>query len=168
LYWPAKGGSIEMKTHEQWMNEAIRLAVHNVERGGGPFAALVVREDVIVGQGVNAVHLQSDPTAHAELLAIRQACTSLGTTDLSDCIVYASGEPCPMCMGAIYWAKPKAVWYACSKKEAAAAVHFPDPLENYWEEMKQPAEHRSIPLKKLSADNGLAPFQRWSEQSKPN
>jgi guanine deaminase len=154
-----------MKTHEQWMNETIQMAVHNVDRGGGPFAALVVRGDVIVGQGVNTVHLQSDPTAHAELLAIRQACTALGTTDLSDCIVYASGEPCPMCMGAIYWAKPKAVYYACSKKEAAVAVQFPDPLKNFWEEMKRPAEQRSIPLEKLSPASSLAPFQRWSERS---
>jgi guanine deaminase len=157
-----------MKTHEQWLEEVVRIAVENVERGGGPFAALVVRGGEVVGQGVNEVQVHSDPTAHAELLAIREACTKLNSTDLSDSILYASGEPCPMCMGAIYWAKPKAVYFACSKKEAGQAAGFPDPLGMFYEEMysrSRTPEERSVPVYKLAPANHLAPFHRWKSQS---
>jgi guanine deaminase len=157
-----------MKTHEQWLEEAVLIAVENVGRGGGPFAALVVRGEEVIGRGVNEVQVNSDPTAHAELLAIREACMKLNTTDLSDCILYASGEPCPMCMGAIYWAKPKAVYFACSKKEAGQSVGFADPLGMFYEEMysrHRAPEELSVPVYKLTPANHLAPFRRWKSQS---
>lgn len=149
--------------HQKWLDEAIQMAVNNVKSGGGPFAAIVVQQDRVVGTGVNSIHLNSDPTAHAELLAIQEACIKLGTTDLSDCVLYASGEPCPMCMGAIYWAKPKAVYYACSKQEAAEAVAFPDPLAHYYSELQQQPEKRSIPLHKVDSEQSLEPFKTWRQ-----
>lgn len=150
-----------MSQHERWLDEAIRLAEENVAMGGGPFGALVVRGDTVVGSGVNSVHQASDPTAHAELLAIREACISLGTTDLSDCVVYASGEPCPMCMGAIYWSRPRAVYFACSKREAGDAVGFTDPLAHFYADLNQPPTARSIPLHKVDVEHRLAPFRAW-------
>lgn len=151
-----------MKNHEYWLQEAIKLAVSNVENGEGPFAAIVVKDDVIVGTGVNLVNQTSDPTAHAELLAIQQACTSLATTDLSDCVLYASGEPCPMCMGAVYWARPRAVYYACGKHEALEAVQFTDPLANFYQEMVNNPNHpREIPLHKIDCEHRLEPFFTW-------
>ena len=89
-------------THEKWLHQTINMAVENVKQGGGPFAAVVVKDGRIIGKGTNLVHLQNDPSAHAELLAIREACKTLSSMDLSDCILYASGEPCPMCLGAAY------------------------------------------------------------------
>ena len=88
--------------HEKWLQHTIEMAVTNVIEGEGPFAAIIVKEGKIIGSGTNLVHLHNDPSAHAELLAIREACSYLATTDLSDCILYASGEPCPMCLGAAY------------------------------------------------------------------
>lgn len=150
-----------MDQHQQWLEQAIRLAELNVNSGGGPFAALVVKDGRIVGRGVNSDHLDHDPTAHAELLAIREACIHLETTDLSDCTLYASGEPCPMCMGAIYWARPGSVYYACSKQEAADATAFGDPLNGFYQEMGQPPQDRSVPVLKLEISSKLAPFYAW-------
>ena len=155
-----------MKSHEQWLEEAIRIADKNAKDGGGPFAAIIVRDHEIVSQGVNEDHIHMDPTAHAELSAIRKACIALQSTDLSDCIMYASGEPCPMCMGAIYWARLKAIYYACSKEEAAEAVHFPNPLHNFFEEMNQMPEDRTIPVYKLDVPDRLDPFHSWKNQTK--
>lgn len=152
-----------MNQHQQWLEQAIRMAELNVGNGGGPFAALVVKEGRIVGSGVNGVHLDHDPTAHAELLAIREACITLVTTDLSDCTLYASGEPCPMCMGAIYWAKPGTVYFACSKQEAADATAFGDPLNGFYKEMVQSPETRSVLVHKLESNNKLAPFYAWRQ-----
>ncbi|MBD2866918.1 nucleoside deaminase [Paenibacillus oceani] len=152
-----------MNQHQQWLEQAIRLAELNVGSGGGPFAALVVKDGRIVGRGVNGVHLDHDPTAHAELLAIREACIHLETTDLSDCTLYASGEPCPMCMGTIYWARPGSVYYACSKQEAADATAFGDPLDGFYQEMLQPSQARSINMRKLESGSKLAPFYAWRD-----
>lgn len=103
----------------RFLEEAIRLAIENVEQDGGtPFGAVIVKNGEIVARGVNEMERSCDPTAHAELLAIRRACQKLNTTDLSDCVLYASGEPCPMCLGAIYWANIKEVYYAYSLKDA--------------------------------------------------
>lgn len=144
--------------HIEWLERAIRLAKENAAKGDGPFAALVVKDGEIVGTGVNGVASSHDPTAHAELLAIREACTRLQRADLSDCMLYASGEPCPMCIGAVYWAKPGAVYYACSKAEAAAAVGFGDPLGSFYAEMALPADKRAIAIRKLDAPSRLEPF----------
>jgi len=151
--------------HLNWLEKAIELAKDNASKGEGPFAAIVVKDGEIVGTGVNRVRSDLDPTAHAELTAIQEACKRLGRTELSDCVLYASGEPCPMCMGAIYWAKPGAVYFACSKVEAAAAVGFVDPLSSFYAEMVQPAEKRTIAVHHTDAPGKLEPFIIFTEGS---
>ena len=103
------------------MKQAIDLAVANVREKGGPFAALVVKDGAVIATGANQVTLSGDPTAHAEIVAIRAACRALGTFQLTGCAIYTSCEPCPMCLGAIYWARPARVFFAATHKEAAAA-----------------------------------------------
>lgn len=146
------------KNHRYWLEQAIQMAKDNAAKGEGPFAAIVVKDGEIIGTGVNRVGSEYDPTAHAELLAVREACTRLKRTELSDCILYASGEPCPMCMGAIYWAKPSAVYFACSKSEAGEAIGFPDPLRSFYTEMAQEPDKRMIPVYHLNAPGKLEPF----------
>lgn len=145
-------------THEQWLQKTIEMAIENVEQGGGPFAALLVKNGNVLGQGTNRVHIAQDPSAHAELLAIREACTTLQTTDLSDCILYASGEPCPMCLGAAYWAKVGKIYYACNKVEAAKETGFANPLKNFFPDQSEDPEKRSVPFIQLKTDNALDPF----------
>ncbi len=148
-------------TTSQWLERVIQMASENAANGEGPFAAIVVRDNEIVGRGVNCIGATQDPTAHAELLAIQDACKNLNRVDLSDCILYASGEPCPMCMGAIYWARPQAVYYACSKAEAAAEVGMDDPLHDFYHEMQELPEKRMIPMHRLEAEGKLEPFIIW-------
>ncbi|GIP37102.1 hypothetical protein J31TS4_03820 [Paenibacillus sp. J31TS4] len=153
-----------MNADKRWIERVIQMAVDNVERGEDPFAALVVRGDRVVGSGINCTHQSHDPSAHAELLAIREACRTLETPDLSDCELYASGEPCPMCMGAIYWAKLGAVYYACGKADAADGAGFGDPLHSFYADMAGPLEKRSIPMRKMDSDRKLEPFRVWKER----
>ncbi|MFE5317677.1 nucleoside deaminase [Paenibacillus sp. NPDC056579] len=150
-----------MSTTDHWIEHVIRMAEDNAVKEE-PFAAIVVRGEVIVGTGVNCVHATIDPSAHAELLAIRDACKRLGTIDLSDCELYASGEPCPMCMGAIYWAKPRAVYFACSKEEAAAGAGFTDPLSSFFAEMGRPPEERTLSFHQIHSSRKLEPFKAWA------
>lgn len=138
------------------------MAEDNVQKGEEPFAAIVVCGDEIVGTGVNCVHADHDPTSHAELLAIQGACKQLNQIDLSDCVLYASGEPCPMCMGAIYWAKLGAVYYACSKEEAAAGAGFGDPIRHFFADMASSPEERSIAFHHVDSTRKLEPFRIWS------
>lgn len=147
--------------HERWLQEAIRLAAENAASGGGPFAALVVHEGKVIGQATNRTHLAPDPTAHAELLAVQEACRTLGRADLSDAVLYASGEPCPMCMGAIYWARLQAVYFACAKQEALEAVGFGDPLAGFYGEMLRSAGEQSLPITRLAVEQRLVPFYAW-------
>jgi len=106
--------------HEYFMEKAIELSLDNMRSGkGGPFGAIIVKDGKIVGSGANHVTSENDPTAHAEVVAIRDACKNLGTFQLDDCIIYTSCEPCPMCLGAIYWARPKAIYYANTRVDAA-------------------------------------------------
>jgi tRNA(Arg) A34 adenosine deaminase TadA len=144
---------------EKFMREAIRLARESVETGGGPFGAVVVKDGTIVGRGQNRVVPDKDPTAHAEMLAIRQACRALDTHDLSGCEIYASCEPCPMCLGAIYWARLDRVYYACTRDEAAAAG-FDDSLFYY--EFGQPLEQRRTPSEQLLGDEAAAVLVEWA------
>lgn len=144
--------------HGYWLEQAIRLAKENASKGEGPFAALVVKDGRLVSTGVNRVQSEQDPTAHAELSAIREACRQLHTADLSDCILYASGEPCPMCTGAIYWARLRAVYYACSKAEAREAAGFEDPLGSFYAEMARAPHERAIPIHHLDVPGKLEPF----------
>src|SRR5204862_2744851 len=110
-----------------FMAEAIRLSIENVRNGGGPFAAVVVKDGEIIARGVNRVTATNDPTAHAEVVAIREACKALGTFQLTGCEIYTSCEPCPMCLAAIYWSRPAKVYFA-NTKDDAAAVGFDDSL----------------------------------------
>lgn len=149
-------------THEQWLEKTVEMAVKNVLEGGGPFAAIVVKDGKVIGAGTNLVHKHHDPSAHAELLAIREACATLSSTDLSDCILYASGEPCPMCLGAAYWATVGKIYYACSKAEALDGAKFGNPLDTFFHEQQIEPEKRAVPFIRLSTKEALAPFHEWN------
>jgi guanine deaminase len=151
-----------MDNHEDFMREAIRLSRNGMDSGeGGPFGAIVVRHGVIVGRGKKKVTSTNDPTAHAEVVAIRDACKNLGTFQLDDCIIYSSCEPCPMCLGAIYWARPKKLYFACDKKDAAA-IGFDDDF--IYEEIPLPISERKIPTIQLLQSEGKLVFQEWEEK----
>lgn len=149
--------------HEQYLRRAIELAVANVEQGrGGPFGAVIVRNGTIIAEAANHVTTLPDPTAHAEVLAIREAARNLGTHDLSGCTIYASCEPCPMCLGAVYWARLDAVYFAAGRQDAADAG-FDDSF--LYEEIPLPIEKRSLPAVHLSDELAGAPFLAWRVKS---
>jgi guanine deaminase len=144
---------------EQFMQRAIALAIENVNAGrGGPFAALVVKDGKIIAEGTNRVTSTNDPTAHAEIVAIREACRALGGFQLDGCELYTSCEPCPMCLGAIYWARPGRVFYAATAADAAAAG-FDDAF--IYEELQNPHQARRIPMRQILRQESLAAFQAW-------
>lgn len=146
---------------KEFMAEAIRLADENLKTGkGGPFGAVVVKNGVIVGKAGNSVTSTNDPTAHAEVNAIRDACKNLNTFQLDDCEIYTSCEPCPMCLGAIYWARPKKVYYACTKADAADAG-FDDSF--IYEEINIPLSERKIPATQLMQTEAQKVFAAWKE-----
>lgn len=146
-----------------FMHEAIRQAVENVRSGrGGPFAALVVKEGRVVAIGSNCVTSTNDPTAHAEVIAIREACRALNTFQLSGCELYTSCEPCPMCLGAIYWARPDRVYFAATASDAADAG-FDDSF--IYEELKRPNSERRIPFEAMMRESGLEPFRVWKQKA---
>jgi len=140
------------------MELAIQLAKRSARQGGGPFGAVIVQDGVILASGANAVAVSSDPTAHAEIVAIRAAARVLGTHDLSGCEIFSSCEPCPMCLGAIYWARIKRVWYACDREDAAAAG-FED--EFFYDELARKPSKRRIPMQRVLRKKGLKAFQIW-------
>ena len=146
------------------MRRAIALALDNVRSGrGGPFAALVVKDGAVVAEAANCVTTTNDPTAHAEVVAIREACHKLGDFQLSDCDLYTTCEPCPMCLGAIYWARPTRVFYACVAADAAAAG-FDDAF--IYDELRLPLTARRMPMRQLLRDESLAIFSVWKNQEK--
>lgn len=146
-----------------FMRRAIDLAVHNVETGeGGPFAALIVREGQVIAEATNTVTSSNDPTAHAEVNVIRIACAALRNFQLAGCDLYASCEPCPMCLGAIYWARLGRIFYAGTRMDAAAVGFDDDVL--YRELEKEPALRR-IPLIALHCSEADAPFRAWLQSS---
>jgi len=146
------------------MRRAIELSVRNVHSGnGGPFGAVVVKDDAIVGEGTNQVLATNDPSAHAEVVAIRAACQKLRTFQLSDCEVYTSCEPCPMCMGLIYWARPRIVYYA-NTADDAARIGFDDAF--IYHELTLPSSQRSIPMQQILREEAQAAFDAW--QQKPD
>ena len=150
-----------MEKHKEYLEQAIEMAKKNVSDGfGGPFGALVVKEGKIVGRGVNLVTTSNDPTSHAEIVAIRDACKNLNSFQLDGCIVYASCEPCPMCLGAIYWARPDMLVFAASHDDAAKAG-FDDSF--IYEEIVLPYEKRSVKTKQILPDTFFAPFEKWIE-----
>lgn len=142
------------------MQEAIALANRNIENGGGPFGALIVRKGEIVGRGGNQVTMLNDPTAHAEVMAIRDATKTLGTYNLSDCVLYTTCEPCPMCMGAIYWARISHVYYGNNRKDAAN-IGFDDEL--IYRELALPINQRSVLMEPLLSEDAISTFKRWQE-----
>lgn len=145
------------------MRRAIALALENVRTArGGPFAALVAKHGSVIGEGANSVTATNDPTAHAEIVAIRAACRALGTFQLADCELYTTCEPCPMCLGAIYWARPARVFYAGVAADAANAG-FDDAF--IYEELRRPPESRRIPMTQLMREESLEIFAAWKQQA---
>ena len=143
------------------IRQAIEMAVASVRRDGGPFAALVVRDGTVVAAGTNQVTRDNDPTAHAEIVAIRQACGILGSFQLAGCDLYASCEPCPMCLGAIYWARPSRVFFAATQQEAAASG-FDDSF--IYRQIAVPPALRAIPMVQLADEWRTRPFEEWDKK----
>lgn len=147
-----------------FMKRAIELAQMGVEMNlGGPFGCVVVKDGEIVGEGSNQVTSSNDPTAHAEVIAIREACKKLGAFQLDRCTIYTSCEPCPMCLGAIYWARPARVFFACTRDDAAE-IGFDDRF--IYEELERANDEREMVLMNLMRDEALEVFKGWS--SKPD
>lgn len=141
-----------------FMREALALARENIRKGGGPFAAIIVKDGKEIARTGNTVTLSNDPTAHAEVNAIREACRKLGTFNLAGCEIYSSCEPCPMCLSAIYWAGISKIYMSASRFDAVDAG-FDDQF--LYDEMVKPYEERRIPVKVLVPDEGKAPFADW-------
>ncbi len=144
-----------------FMREAIRLANASVQRGGGPFGAVIVKDGEIVAGSANSVTIDLDPTAHAEVNTIRQACRQLGTFDLSGTTIYTSCEPCPMCLGAIYWAHISRIFYGNTRKDARD-IDFADDF--IYEELDRPMEQRTVPIIPLLRDEALHTFRLWQQK----
>ena len=150
---------IIMPGDAQFMQQAIRLATENVLSGrGGPFGAVVVKEGSVIATGVNQVTATNDPTAHAEVVAIRTACRALGTFQLADCDVYTSCEPCPMCLAALYWARCRAIFFGNTAASAARAG-FDDSF--LYDEVKKPLDQRQIPIHPLLSEEAHSSFEAW-------
>ncbi len=152
----------ETMTKEQLMREAIRLSEENVTNGSGPFGAVITRDGKIVATGVNRVTANNDPTAHAEVSAIRAACEKLNTFDLSGCEIYTSCEPCPMCLGAIYWAHIDKIYYG-NDKDDAKAIDFDDSF--IYDELALPRGERRLPVDVLLENEAIKAFEMWKNKS---
>jgi guanine deaminase len=151
-----------MTREEKFMLEAIALSRKGVEENeGGPFGCIVVKDDVIVGRGNNKVTSSNDPTAHAEVVAIRDACRNLNTFQLEGCEIYTSCEPCPMCLGAIYWARPIKVYFG-NTREDAAGIDFDDSM--IYEEISKDISERKIPIRSICREEALKVFEMWREK----
>ena len=146
-------------TNEELMREAIRLSVENVKNGGGPFGAVIARNGEIVATGVNRVTPLHDPTAHAEVSAIRAACNKMGTFDLSGCEIFTSCEPCPMCLGAIYWAHLDRIYYGNNQRDAAE-IGFDDKF--IYDELAVPVADRKKRMEALLSDEAIEAFRAWT------
>ncbi|GAB4256394.1 MAG: nucleoside deaminase [Methylomicrobium sp.] len=152
-----------MKTHSEFLQYAIDLASENVRSGeGGPYGAVIVKNGEIIAASGNKVTRSLDPTAHAEVMAIRQACQALNDFQLTGCVLYTSCEPCPMCLGAIYWARLDKVYYACSREDAASAG-FDDSF--IYDEIPLSPEKRRIAMLNIKQSNDLAPFRLWNAKT---
>lgn len=147
---------------KQFMREAIRLADESVKHGGGPFGAVIVKDGEIIAGSSNSVTIDHDPTAHAEVNTIRQACQKLGTFDLSGCTIYTSCEPCPMCLGAIYWAHIGRIFYGNTRKDARD-IDFADDF--IYEELDRPLDERTVPIINMLRDEALNSFRLWTEKT---
>ena len=153
---------IENKSHSVFMQKAVDYAVEGMNKSdGGPFGCVIVKDGKIVGKGHNKVTSTNDPTAHAEVTAIRDACKNLNSFQLEGCIIYTSCEPCPMCLGAIYWARPEKVFFGSSKTDAAK-IGFDDAF--IYKELPLPFDKRSIPFEQIDRNSALKPFNLWEEK----
>lgn len=151
-----------MTREEKFMQEAIELSRKGImQNDGGPFGCVIVKGDEIVGRGNNCVTSKNDPTAHAEIMAIRDACKHLNTFQLDDCEIFTSCEPCPMCLGAIYWARPKAIYYANTRADAAR-IGFDDSL--IYDEIGRDMQERKIPIRQLGAVAAIKVFEEWEQK----
>ncbi len=149
-----------MKEHIEYMRMAVEMARRGMNSDeGGPFGAVVVKDGKVVGRGNNRVTSSCDPTAHAEVTAIRDACANLNTYQLTGCTIYTSCEPCPMCLGAIYWARPDKVYYGNTKRDAAE-INFDDDF--IYRELELPMEKRKIPFIPLGREEAIATFREWA------
>ena len=153
----------ELALHQKFLKEAIKEAVKGMRSGkGGPFGAVVVKNGKIIARGCNQVTSTNDPTCHAEVDAIRKACAKLKTFELKDCILYASCEPCPMCLGAIYWARPKALYFAADRMRAAAS-NFDDAV--IYKEVPLPPGKRSLKTVCMKVPGRNQPFDEWDKKT---
>ena len=152
-----------MENQKKFMREAIRLSIENVQSGnGGPFGTIIVKNGKIIASGINKVTQSNDPTAHAEIVAIRSACETLGTFQLVGCEIYCSCEPCPMCLGAIYWARPDRIYFA-NTREDAADINFDDNF--IYNELDVSISQRKLPTTQLLRDEAQMAFTRWREST---
>ena len=149
--------------HNDFIQQTIQLALNNVQNGGGPFGALIVKDGQVIATGVNQVTPTLDPSAHAEIVAIRKACQALKHFELTGCDIYCSCEPCPMCLGAIYWARLEKVFFAAPGK-AAADAGFDDTFIK--QQICLPFQNQQLPIAQLHPEQALAPFQAW--KAKPD
>ena len=145
----------------RFMQMAIDLSIENVANGGGPFGAVIVKDGKVVATGVNRVTANNDPTAHAEVSAIRAACQKIQDFRLTDCVCYTSCEPCPMCLSALYWAGVSRIWYGNTKVDADH-IGFGDDF--IYKEIEKPYEKRTIPIQGMMRDEALAAFRAWEEK----
>jgi tRNA(Arg) A34 adenosine deaminase TadA len=143
---------------ERWMEEAASLALKNIDKGGGPFGAVIVKDGKVIGRGANRVTQNLDPTAHAEVMAIREACGAIESFQLSGATLYTSCEPCPMCLAAAYWSRVDRIVFGCTQDDAAA-IGFDDAF--LYRELRLPHQERSIPIEGLGREYALRAFQRW-------
>lgn len=147
----------------QFIRAAIDLAREGSSQNeGGPFGTVIVKDDIIIGRGNNKVLLSSDPTAHAEMVAIREACQHLKSHQLTGCTIYTSCEPCPMCLGAIYWARPDRIVYACTRQDAAS-IDFDDDF--IYKEIERHPSERHIPTDQCGREQGLEVFEYWKNKA---
>src|SRR5687767_8767016 len=152
-----------MTREEKFMQEAIALSRSGIMNNeGGPFGCVIVKDDKIIGKGNNRVISDNDPTAHAEVVAIRNACKNLNSFHLEDCEIYTSCEPCPMCLGAIYWARLKMVYYANNRQDAAG-IGFDDSM--IYDEISMDLNNRSIPIIALRKEEALKIFEEWKDKN---
>lgn len=140
---------------------AAELAEQNIDNGGGPFGAVIVRDGKVVSTGVNRVTADNDPTAHAEVNAIRSACSREATFNLKNCVVYSSCEPCPMCLSALYWAGVSRIYYGCSQDDAEV-VNFSDKF--IYQELSKPERERLIPCIKIDSSRTIKVFEKWAQK----
>jgi tRNA(Arg) A34 adenosine deaminase TadA len=158
----ASNVAVDNEFNPKFMELAAQLSSDNIDNGGGPFGAVIVKDGEVLATGVNSVTRSNDPTAHAEVSAIRAACQKLETFQLKDCIVYSSCEPCPMCLSAIYWAGVKKIYYG-NTKEDAEAIDFSDKF--IYEEIDKSPRYRSIPGLKVDSTETIKAFKKWDAKT---